>query len=149
MNNENAMLVRDAENRDALRSFDRLFESVFGDAPVFRLHRQAGFGWAPSIDIRETENELVVYAAVPGLNKEDVALEVKDNVLTLGGKMKPLGSDEDSWVRRELPRGEFFRAFHLPADVQVGKVSAQMKNGILEIRLPKAEEAKPRRITIG
>jgi HSP20 family protein len=149
MNNENAMLVRD-ENRDAFRSLDRLFESVFGDAPVFRLHRQAaGFGWAPSIDIRETENELVVYAAVPGLNKEDVNLEVKDNVLALSGKMKPLGSDEDSWVRRELPRGEFFRAFHLPADVQVGKVSAQMKNGILEIRLPKAEEAKPRRITIG
>lgn len=144
------LLVRDAQGGAAdLRSFDRLFETLFGHSPAFGARRaETGLGWAPAVDVRETDAELIVYAALPGLNKEDVTLEVQDNTLVLSGKMKPLGSDEDSWVRRELPRGEFYRAFHLAADVQVGKVQATMKNGVLEIRLPKAEEARPRKIEI-
>lgn len=146
------LLVRDGESRSAeLRSLDRLFESIFGASPAYGFRRaahEASAGWAPAVDIRETETELIAYAALPGLNKEDVSLEVKDNTLVLSGRMKPLGSDEDSWVRRELPRGEFFRAFHLSADVQVAKVKAAMHNGVLEIRLPKVEEARPRKIAI-
>jgi HSP20 family protein len=144
------LLVRDNAGAD-LRSLDRLFETIFGQSPMFGARRscEPGLGWAPAVDVRETDAELIVYAALPGLNKEDVSLEVHDNTLVLSGKMRPLGSDEDAWVRRELPRGEFHRAFHLSADVQVGKVQATMKNGVLEIRLPKAEEAKPRRIAIG
>lgn len=149
-----ALLARDSENRASadFRSIDRLLESVFGDSPAFGLRRQsqgAGMGWAPAVDIRETDTELVVYAALPGLSKEDVTLEVKDHALVLSGRMKPLGSDEDSWVRRELPRGEFYRAFDLPSDVQAGKVTATMRDGVLEIRLPKLEEARPRKIAIG
>lgn len=150
---KNAMLVRHSENPafSDYRTLDRLFESVFGEAPLFgtrHTRAEAGYGWAPAVDIRETDAELIVYAALPGLNKEDVALEVKDNTLVLSGRMKPLGSDEDSWVRRELPRGEFYRAFHLSADVQVGKVKAAMKNGVLEIRLPKTDSARPRKVEI-
>jgi HSP20 family protein len=151
---KNVMLFRDSENRASadFRSVQRLLESVFGETPVFGFRTapgQEGLGWTPAVDIRETENELVVYAATPGLSKEDVSLEVKDNTLVLSGRMKGRGSDEDSWVRRELPRGEFYRAFSLPADVKADKVSAAMRDGILEIRLPKAEEARPRRISIG
>ncbi len=148
--NETALLVRDgAETRADLRSLDRLFESMFGETPFFGARRFAGgLDWTPAVDVRETDNELVVYAALPGLTKEDISLEVKDNTLVLTGKMKPLGSDEDAWVRRELPRGEFYRAFHLSADVQVSKVKASMRDGILEVRLPKAEEARPRKIEI-
>jgi HSP20 family protein len=148
MSDENAMLVRPGETQTSL---ERLFESVFGDSAAFRLRHprsEAGFDWAPPVDIRETDNELVVYASLPGLNKEDVTLEVRDNVLTLSGKMKAFGSQEESWIRREMPRGEFYRAFHLPADVQVGKVKASMRSGVLEIRLPKAEEARPHKIAI-
>lgn len=149
----NAMMLRDSENRTSaeLRSLDRLFESVFGQSPLFgfrHMRSDVGLGWSPAIDIRETDNELIVYAALPGLSKEDVTVEVKDNTLILSGKMKALGSEEDSWIRREFPRGEFYRAFSLSADVQVGRVSASMKNGVLEIRLPKAEEARPRKIVI-
>ncbi len=142
-------LTRDAEDRAA--TFDRLLETLFAGSPLFGLRqvqRQPGYSWAPAIDIRETDSEFVAYAALPGLEKEDVSLEVKDNVLVLSGRMKPLGSDEDTWLRRELPRGEFYRAFQLPADVQVGKVKAAMRGGVLEIRLPKAEEAKPHKIAI-
>lgn len=153
MSNENAMLIRHSENPgfSDLRSLDRLFQSVFGESPLFgarHVRAEAGYGWQPAVDIRETDTDLIVYAALPGMNKEDVALEVKDNTLVLSGRMKPLGSDEDSWVRRELPRGEFYRAFHLSADVQTGKVSAAMRNGVLEIRLPKSEAAKPRKVEI-
>lgn len=146
-----AMLARDAEGR-ADHAFDRVLESLLGDSPLFglrRLQAGAGLGWAPAVDIRETDNELVVYAALPGLAKDDVTLEVKEHTLVLSGRMKPLGSDEDSWLRRELPRGEFLRAFSLPADVNAEKVTAAMREGILEVRLPKVEEAKPRKIAIG
>jgi HSP20 family protein len=150
--NKNALLHRDAENRPAadFRSVDRLLETVFGETPFFGLrHIGAGTGWMPAVDIRETDNELVIYAALPGLSKDEVSLEVKEHTLVISGRMKPLGSDEDSWVRRELPRGEFYRAFALPADVVAAKVTASMREGVLEVRLPKAEEAKPRRINIG
>jgi HSP20 family protein len=150
--NKNVLLARDAENRPAAdyRAVDRLLETVFGESPFYGLrHLGAGTAWMPAVDIRETDNELVVYAAMPGLSKEEVHLEVKDNALVISGRMKPLGSDEDSWVRRELPRGEFYRAFSLPADIVASKVSATMRDGVLEVRLPKAEEAKPRRISIG
>jgi HSP20 family protein len=151
---KNIMIQRDSENRASadFRSVERLLESVFGETPVFGLRNRnsgAGFGWAPAVDIRETDAELVVYAAMPGLAKEDVNLEVKENTLVLSGRMRPLGSDEDSWIRRELPRGEFYRAFVLPADVRAAKVTAAMRDGVLEIRLPKAEEARPRKIAIG
>ena len=150
MNDEKTLLVRDGEGRAAdLRSLDRLFETLFGETPFFAARRPvAGYGWTPAVDVRETDAELVLYMALPGLNKEDVSLEVKENTLVVSGRMKTLGSEEDSWVRRELPRGDFYRAFHLAADVNVAKVQAGMKNGILEIRLPKAEEARPRKIEI-
>lgn len=151
---KSVMLIRDSENRAAAdyRAMERLMESVFGETPAFgsrHLSGGAGLGWVPAVDIRETDAELVVYAALPGLSKEDVALEVKDNTLVISGRMKGRGSEEESWVRRELPRGEFYRAFGLPADVLAAKVTATMRDGVLEVRLPKAEEARPRRIAIG
>ncbi len=145
---KNIMLTRD-ENRD-YRSLDRLFDSVFGDAtpPFFGRALRAAAVWAPAVDIRETDGELIVYAALPGLDKADVNLEVKDNALVIAGRMRPLGSEEDAWVRRELPRGEFHRAFALPAEVDASKVKASMRNGVLEVRLPKAEQAKARKVSI-
>lgn len=150
MNNEqNAVLVRESENRAAdLRYLDRLFESVFGESPLCRAQGALSLGWTPAVDIRETGTELVISAALPGLTKQDVNLEIKENTLVISGTLKAEAAEQDSWVRRELPRGEFYRAFSLPADAQTGKAKASMANGVLEIRLPKAEESKPRRISI-
>lgn len=139
-----------SREEDRAAAFDRLIETLFSGSPLFGLRRdnRPTYGWAPAIDIRETDAEFIVYAALPGLEKEDVNLELKDDLLALSGRMKTLGSEEDSWLRRELPRGEFYRAFQLPADVQAGKVKATMRAGVLEIRLPKAEEARPHKIAI-
>ena len=146
--NDTNLLVRGGESQaPEVRALDRLLESLFGGAPAYRV--RSSFDWTPAVDIRETDAEIVVYAALPGLDRGDISLEVKDNALAISGKMKPLGSDEDVWTRRELPRGEFYRAFQLPADVQAAKVTAAMRDGVLEIRLPKAEDARPRKIAIG
>lgn len=148
-NEKNAVLVRESENRAAeLRYLDRLFESVFGESPLRHAHGLVGMGWTPAVDIRETEGELILTAALPGLTKQDVNLEIKENTLVISGTLKTESGDQDSWVRRELPRGEFYRAFSLPADVLTAKAKAAMANGVLEIRLPKAVQAKPRRISI-
>lgn len=148
--NKNVLLARGEDRLSSdFRSLDKLFESVFGETPFFGLrHAYSAGGWCPAVDIRETDAELIVYAALPGLTKEDVTLEIKDNALVLSGSLKTRGSEEDVWVRRELPRGEFYRAFSLPADVQPDKAKAAMKDGILEVRLPKVEEAKPRKVEI-
>ncbi len=150
MNDDNKNLLFRAGRAADLRGLDRLFEAVLGEWPAFGARRSPdqAFGWAPAVDIRETDNDLIVYAALPGLSKDDVTLEVKDDTLALSGRLKTLGSDEDTWVRRELPRGDFYRAFQLPAGVDVAKVKAAMREGVLEIRLPKAEKARPQKIAI-
>lgn len=102
--------------------------------------------WAPAVNIRETDDEIALYCDLPGVEKQDVQVEVRDNTLVLAGQRKP--SKEDGWLRQEAFSGTFYRAFTLPAEVQAGKVSAAMTNGVLEIRLPKAEQAKPHRVQI-
>lgn len=108
---------------------------------------QAARPWAPEVDIRETDEELALYCDLPGVEKQDVQVEVRDNTLVLTGQRKP-HKEQDGWLRREAFHGAFYRAFGLPAEVEAGKVSASMVNGVLEIRLPKAEQAKPHRVTI-
>jgi len=146
-----AKTLLSSEDRAAdLRTFDRLIENLLSSSPLFGWRRvqQPGYSWAPAVDIRETDADFIAYVALPGLEKEDVSLEVKENMLVVSGRMKPLGSDEDTWLRRELPRGDFYRAFELPANVQADKVKASMRGGVLEIRLGKAEEARPRKVVI-
>jgi HSP20 family protein len=129
-----------------------LFDDFFSGKPLIaarHLQSDSGIGWGPAVDVRETEEEVVVYADLPGVDKEDIQLEVKDHVLVLTGKRKQLCNAEDGWLRRETPYGQFFRAFSLSADVKANQVTANFKSGVLEIHLPKAEEAKPHRVKIG
>jgi HSP20 family protein len=144
-------------DQDALRdmvglrdTISGLFDDFFTGRPMMAARAPQmdnGFGWSPAVDIRETADAIVVSAALPGVNREDVELEVKDGNLILSGKRKE-ATEEEGWLRRELPYGQFFRAFKLSAEVQADQVKAHFKNGILEINLPKAEGAKPRKVRI-
>lgn len=146
-------------NQDAVRdmvgmrdTISGLFDDFFSGKPMIaarHLQSDSGIGWGPAVDVRESEEEMVVYADLPGVEKEDIQLEVKDHTLVLTGKRKQLSASEDGWLRREAPYGQFFRAFSLSADVKANQVTANFKNGVLEIHLPKAEEAKPHRVKIG
>jgi len=108
-----------------------------------------GGQWAPSVDIRETDDALVVQAELPGIDKKDVNLEVKDGVLTISGERRYEKDVKEENVHRiERSYGSFTRSFSLPRNIDAEKVNAEMKDGVLSVRLPKRESAKPKAIEI-
>ncbi len=126
---------------------------------MMQLHRQLGrldmgdqdaYGsWAPSVDIFEKGGDLILRAEVPGVEKDDIEINVEDNRLILSGERRLSEEfNEENTFRRETTYGRFLRSFQLPKTVDATKISASYKNGILEIALPKAEEAKPRKIEV-
>ncbi len=103
----------------------------------------------PSLNISEDDNELFIRAEVPGVNPEDVDISLEEDTLTLKGERKPDKlNDEASYHRRELEYGKFSRAISLPTRVNKEAVEAKVENGLLTITLPKAEEVKPKQITV-
>ncbi len=105
--------------------------------------------WVPPVDIYEKPDAIVLKAELPGIAKEDINVEVKDYTLTLKGEKKfAKEAKEDDYFRVERTYGSFQRTFTLPMTVQQDKVKAKFKDGVLEIQLPKAEEAKPKQIKV-
>jgi HSP20 family protein len=105
--------------------------------------------WAPSVDIRETKDALVVQAELPGIDKKDVKVEVHNGVLTISGERRyEKDVTEDRVHRVERAYGSFSRSFSLPNNIDGNRVEAQMKDGVLEVRLPKHESARPKAIEI-
>jgi HSP20 family protein len=103
----------------------------------------------PPVDLSETPDEFVLSADLPGLTKDEIHLEVHDRTLTLRGERKPAaGMTEAHYQRQERSYGSFQRVFTLPTPVDTDKVHASMKDGILELHLPKHEAAKLRRIAV-
>jgi HSP20 family protein len=105
--------------------------------------------WAPVVDIYETDEKMVIKAELPGLKKEDIDIEVRDNTLTLKGERKfEKEIKQENYHRVERAYGSFQRSFTLPSTVKQEAIEATFKDGILEISLPKAEEAKPKQVKI-
>ena len=126
------------------RMFDQFFRGGNGE--------EAGWGvrpWAPPVDIYETDDALILKAELPGMSKDDVSVEVHQNTLRLRGERKHEAEvKEDRYHRVERAYGTFQRSFVLPTVVDQEHVQATYKDGILELRLPKSEAAKPKRIAI-
>ena len=111
--------------------------------------RNLSDSWAPAVDIFEKGDDLVIRAEVPGIERNDIELNVEDNTLVIRGERKQeQGLDENNVHRLERSHGKFVRSFRLPKTVDASKISAEYKNGILQVTLPKAELAKPRRVAI-
>jgi HSP20 family protein len=105
--------------------------------------------WVPPVDIYETSDSIVLEAELPGLTKDNIVVEVKNNTLTLKGEKKfEREVTEENYHRVERSYGGFQRAFTLPSTVQQDRVKAKFRDGILEITIPKAEEAKPKQIKV-
>ena len=103
----------------------------------------------PSMDLAETENELIVKAELPGLTEKEVDVVLEDDVLTIKGEKKQEKEEKGKHFHRvERSYGAFQRAFRLTSPVKSEEVSAKFENGVLEITLPKAEEARPKKIEI-
>jgi len=105
--------------------------------------------WAPPVDIYETDDAFMLKAELPGFTKEDVNIEIHENRLIIRGERKrETEAKEDQYHRLERAYGRFERAFWLPTTVDAEHIQASFKNGILEMRLPKSEKAKPKQIPI-
>jgi HSP20 family protein len=135
------------------RNFDRLFsDDLFRPLGVLaRWNEELGQGgWTPAVDIRETEEAYLFTAELPGLKKEEVEITVEDSTLTLSGERRFAEEEAEKNYRRiERAYGTFSRSFTLPTAVDAERIGATFKNGLLTITVPKAEQAKARKITIG
>jgi HSP20 family protein len=127
---------------------NRLFGTVF-DTPT-----QGNGGtlrrWMPAMDLVETKDHFVLRADLPGLSEEDVNIEVEDRVLTVSGERKAEHTEnKDGFHRVERAFGSFSRSLTLPEGVDPESVAASFDRGVLEVQIPKPEERKPRKISIG
>jgi HSP20 family protein len=124
------------------REIDRVFDAFFGQT-------DQGRRWVPPMDLVEAEDHFVLKADLPGLAEADVNIEVQDGTLTISGERKAEHEQrERGWYRIERSFGSFNRSLTLPDGVDPDGIAASFSDGVLEVRIPKPEERKPRRISI-
>ncbi len=139
------------ELEDMRRDMERLFGEFFEPTPMRRrLWPKLEIGViVPNVDMYDRKNEIVVKAELPGVEKENVDITITENNLTIKGeRKKDEEMKEEEYYSREMSYGSFTRTISLPVEVDSSKAKATFKNGILEIALPKKEEAKPKEIKV-
>jgi len=105
-------------------------------------------GWAPSVDLHETDDRYVITAEVPGIAREDVHIQVQDGRLTLSGARREREVACEEYHRIERGHGVFSRTFHLPLAITAEEITADLKDGVLTVVVPKATGPAPRRIRV-
>jgi HSP20 family protein len=135
--------VAELQNR-----INRMFDESFGRS-VNQGDETGLRAWRPAVDIYETEDGIAIDVELPGIGKEDVAVEIKDDVLTLKGE-RPVNPriKEDDYYRRERLYGPFKRSFSLHQNIQPALIKATFKDGILRIEIPHPAENKPKQVTV-
>jgi HSP20 family protein len=115
-----------------------------------RLNRSASgpAGWLPSVDLLETDERYVITAEVPGVRRDDLQIQTHDGNLTLSGTRRDRGVACEQYHRVERGHGSFSRTFKLPHPVAVDRITADLRDGVLTIVVPKAPEDSPRRIRV-
>ncbi len=127
---------------------NRLFNTFF-EAPTPGNGGSNLRRWIPAMDLVETEDDFVLRADLPGLTENDVNIEVEDNVLTISGERKAEHEERrEGYYRVERASGSFSRSLTLPEGIDTEAVRANFENGVLEVRIPRPEERKPRKVSI-
>jgi len=144
-------LIRWNPRRDMFNlrhQMNHLFDDAFGSV-VRGDSRLSVWNRYPTVDIYDNDKHIVIKAELPGIDKKDIVIDVKDGVLTLKGE-RSFDNEvkEEKYYCREIMFGKFERVFRLPADVDPEKISADYKDGILKIDIPKPEEQQPKKITV-
>ncbi len=125
------------------------FHDLFPTNRRFQPLAGADDAWTPAVDIIEKGDDLVIRAEVPGIDRDAIEVKLEDNTLILSGeRVRETEADDTRAYRRERVCGSFVRSFSLPKTVDAKRIAATYKNGVLEIAIPKVEEAKPRKIDI-
>lgn len=133
--------------------FTREMDQVFRDFGFGRLLEQSlapafNSRTYPRINLRETKDGYILEAQLPGISADELEMTVLKGTLTLSGERKEQDSGGGSWHRRERGHGKFMRAIDIPAEIDVEKVQADYRDGVLTVRLPKAESVLPKKIEI-
>ena len=125
---------------------NRVFDTFFGG----RLGNGATPRWVPAMDLLEADDHLVLRADLPGLDTDDVKIEINDGVLTVSGERRVEDEErKDCYHRVERAYGSFSRSLSLPRGIDADQVQADFDKGVLEVRIPKPAERKPHRVQIG
>lgn len=145
-----ANLMRFSPIRDIMR-LQHEIDDLFGDFMPARTEdgdtRNAV--WSPRADFAETEDAYLVQFDVPGMKREDIEINFHDGTLTVSGERTfESNQEQKNFVRIERHQGRFFRSFAVPKAIDTDAIQATYENGVLLVRLPKAEESKPRRISV-
>lgn len=125
----------------------RVFEPFFGRFQFLDDALTSGT-WAPPVDVAEEGDKIMVKVEVPGMEEKDLKVHFEDGLLTVSGERQFEKKDERNYHRIERSYGNFVRTFSLPRSVDASAITASYRNGVLEIEIPKKEEAKPRHIEI-
>ena len=132
---------------NATNRFNRIFGSAFAPARTRTEARE--YVWRPVVDIYEEENGIALKADLPGIDKNDISIDVKEGVLTLSGERSEENETEDkNFYRRERTYGKFQRVFTLPEGINAEDIKANFKDGVLKVHIPKAAVEEPKKITI-
>jgi HSP20 family protein len=127
---------------------NRMFEDVFSGRAEEGRDKTTST-WAPSVDIFETEKELVLTAEIPGIDEKDIEIKIEDNTLSLKGERTfEKETKEENYHRIERSYGSFYRAFTLPNSIDPERIQATHENGVLKITMPKRDELQPRKVKI-
>ena len=142
-----ATLVRWEPFRDIAQMQTEMGRLVDG---LLESRGRASEGWIPALDVWETESDIVYAFDLPGLAESQISIEVADDTLTVTGERRRETEEQgERFFRFERRHGSFSRAVGLPAGVDDSKIAASYDNGVLEVRVPKPEDARPRRIQLG
>jgi len=134
---------------DPFRDLARIQEEMGRMLDEREVKPAESIGWTPACDVFEDVDEVVIRAALAGVDPKDVEIRVENGVLTLKGERKVEKEEQkDNYHRVEMAYGHFTRAFALPTSVDPEKVHAESKHGVLAVHLPKRSEAKPRSVQV-
>jgi HSP20 family protein len=131
-----------------LGAFSEMFEDLLGGLPALRFST-APRAWTPRCDIKETDKDYVISAALPGVRKDDVKLTIENGMLTLSGERKEDKEEKGKgFLRHEIMSGTFMRSFSLPAGMHPEDIKAKFADGVLTVTLPKPAELRSRGVPI-
>jgi HSP20 family protein len=132
-----------------LAEFEDEIERWFEGVGRSLRRREQGAIWAPSVDIKETDKEIIVKADLPGMKKEDIEVSLDNNILTIKGEREfEKEEKEKDYVRVERSYGSFYRSFNIGVPVKEDEIKASYKDGVLEIVIPKAEVKEAKKVEI-
>lgn len=130
-------------------AFELVDRLLAGQQGRFAQDATAVADWMPAVDIKEEAERFVIHADVPGVDPKDIEISMEDGTLSLSGERKSeTRSEQDGWKRVERHSGKFLRRFTLPEGTDAEGISAQGSHGVLEISIPKAAKAQPRKIAV-